>query len=286
MAASSDNRGNERSGGGDGEEEARTDGWMTTYSDMVTLLLTFFVLMFALSNIDDERVEMFLFAMSRDGLTAEQFMEIQDRHRFDPSDGSEWDDLLPYPEPGAADEEHGFEEGETEGERALRELYEAIGFYIDDVGLGDSLGLVFNGEFLMLTIANDILFEPGRANVTPLMEEIAGAVGGLLASNINHDDPFEVVVAGHTDNVPMGAHAHIFPTNWHLSQGRAMAFLELLIEESDLDPPLFYMKAAGEYRPIASNETPEGRQANRRVEVMIALARANPLWDGGITHDY
>jgi len=100
VAASSDDRGNERSGGGEQEEEARTDGWMTTYSDMVTLLLTFFVLMFALSNVDNERVEMFFAALSRDGLSAEQFMEIQARHDIDFSDGSEWDEFLPYPPPG------------------------------------------------------------------------------------------------------------------------------------------------------------------------------------------
>ena len=82
MAASSDDRNNERAGGGGEEPEERTDGWMTSYADMVTLLMTFFVLMFALSNADTEKATLFMAALSRDGLTAEQFMDIQDR--FDP----------------------------------------------------------------------------------------------------------------------------------------------------------------------------------------------------------
>lgn len=286
MAASSDDRGNERSGGGEQEEEARTDGWMTTYSDMVTLLLTFFVLMFALSNVDNERVELFLFAMSRDGLTAEQFMEIRQRFELDERDGSEWDELMPYPPPGEEEEPDGGEVGETEGERALRELAEALGIYIDEEGLGGTVAVVFSGDFLMLTLTSDILFEPGRADVSPEMEETAYMLGTLLGNNFNPADPFEIAVVGHTDNVPMNPNNILFPTNWHLSTGRANAFLELLIESSGIDPPFFYTRGAGEFRPIASNDTPEGRQANRRVEVMISLARANPLWEGGPTVDY
>ena len=292
MAASSDNRGNERSGGGEQEEEARTDGWMTTYSDMVTLLLTFFVLMFALSNVDNERVELFLFAMSRDGLTAEQFWEIRDRHDIDFTDGDEWDDMLPWPSP-AEDDDAGFgyhqnddEEGESPGERSIRLLAEALGLYIDEHGLADNIGILYYGESLMITIASDILFEPGRADITPIMEETAEAIGGLLAANIDYDDPFEIIISGHTDNVPMGAHAHLFPTNWHLSLGRAAVFLELLLDAGDLEPPLFYARGNGEHRPIDTNDTPEGRQRNRRVEVMITLARTNPMWHGSNAVDY
>jgi chemotaxis protein MotB len=68
-----------------------------------------------------------------------------------------------------------------------------------------------------------------------------------------------------------------FPSNWHLGNGRAAAFVELLIAESDIDPWYFYTRSGGEYRPIDTNDTPEGRQANRRVEIMIQLAQEEPL---------
>jgi len=284
MAASSDDRGNERAGGGDGEQEERTDGWMATYADMVTLLLTFFVLMFALSNVDNEKAELFLFAMSRGGITAEQFMEITQRYELDDLHGGEWDDMFPAPGQygegdgwDPVDDGDGDEEGESEGERALRELAEAIQAYIEGEGLGEDLMVTFNGDFLMLTLSNDVWFNSGSADISPAMRDRARVIAELLAANFNISAPFEIIVAGHTDNVPM--HSARFPSNWHLSNARATNFLLLLINDSHLEPWHFYARSCGEYRPIADNNTSEGRQANRRVEVMISLARQNPLWD-------
>jgi len=109
------------------------------------------------------------------------------------------------------------------------------------------------------------------------MRERASVIAELLAANFTVADPFEIVVAGHTDNVPQQSTQ--YPSNWHLSAARAQNFLELLIEESGIEPWHFYARAFGEYRPIRPNDTPEGREANRRVEVMITRARENPLWD-------
>ena len=281
MAASSDDRGNERAGGGDGEQEERTDGWMATYADMVTLLLTFFVLMFALSNVDNEKAELFLFAMSRDGLTADQFLEIRQRYELDELIGGEWDDHFPAPSDGWDDVgEDGDEDEDEDGSEAdqkLKDLADAIQNWIDGEGLGDEIGIEFNGDFLMLTLSNDVWFNPGRADVLPDQREHARVIGELLAANFTINDPFDIIVAGHTDNVPQ--HSTQFPSNWHLSNARATNFLFLLLEYSELEPWYFYTRACGEYRPIAPNDTPEGRQKNRRVEIMITRARENPLWD-------
>jgi len=277
MAASSDDRGSERAGGGDGEQEERTDGWMATYADMVTLLLTFFVLMFALSNVDNEKAELFLAAMSRGGITAEQFMEIRDRYDMSDFDGSEWDDEFPAPgswgDDGNEDPE---DEGESAAAKALADLAAAISSYIDDNNLGNYIEVSFNGDFLMLTLSNDIWFDSGSASISEGMRERAFDIGELLAANFLVAEPFEIVIAGHTDNVPITRN---FPSNWHLSAARATNFLFLILESSQLEPWHFYTRACGEYKPIASNDTPEGRQANRRVEVMITSARENPLWD-------
>ena len=280
MAASSDDRGNERAGGGGEEPEERTDGWMATYADMVTLLMTFFVLMFALSNVDNERAEMFLFALSRGGLTADQFMEIQERYALDPEDADPWAEELPFPdlEDGFHGTDDGDEEaGDTAGDRALAALADAIRGYVDERGLTDIIGVSFNGDFLMLTLTNDIWFESGSAEVRPEMRENGIVIAELLAANFDSREPFEIIVAGHTDNVPMNTPR--FPSNWHLGNGRATNFLELLVAESGLDPWYFHTRSGGEFRPIGDNDTPEGRQKNRRVEVMISLARYNPLWD-------
>ena len=281
MAASSDDRGNERTGGGEAEQEERTDGWMATYADMVTLLLTFFVLMFALSNVDNERAELFLFAMSRGGITAEQFMEIRERYNLDDDDLDQDWDLDMFPPPPFSDEDDPTA-GDRGGNEALEALADAIGGYIESEGIGDSIQLVFNGEFLMLTLTNDIWFESGRAEITEEMRYRATMLAELLAATFTPDDPFEIVVAGHTDNVPINTPQ--YPSNWHVSKDRAINFLEVLIFESGLDPGYFYARGCGEFRPIADNNTPEGRQANRRVEVMITLARENPLWERTSVH--
>jgi len=264
---------------------------MATYADMVTLLLTFFVLMFALSNVDNEKAELFLFAMSRDGLTADQFLEIRQRYELDELVGGEWDDHFPAPaddddwvgDEGDDEDEDGDDEGMSEAEQRLQDLADAIQAWIDGEGLGDEIGLNFNGDFLMLTLSSDIVFDPGRAIVLPEMRERARVIAELLAANFTVADPFEIVVAGHTDNIPQ--HTAQFPSNWHLSAARAQNFLELLIYDSGLEPWHFYTRACGEYRPIRPNDTPENRQANRRVEVMITRASENPLWEDQFRSD-
>ncbi|MCL2079195.1 MAG: OmpA family protein [Oscillospiraceae bacterium] len=277
MAASSDDRGNERAGGAEAEPEEKTDGWLTTYADMVTLLLTFFVLLFALSNSDNEKAEMFLFAMARGGLTAEQFMEIQDRYNLDESDYDPWSELLPYPgSEESEDPNHG-------GDEALTELYEAVGSYMEEEELGDHFSLIFNGDFLLITLLSDILFDSGQADMRPEMVARAEMLATLLAATYEPNDPFEIMVVGHTDSVPISTAQ--YPSNWHLSVARATNFLWVLVDISELEPDIFSVRGMGEYRPVATNGTEEGRALNRRVEIMIGLARNNTAWDTEIVYD-
>lgn len=282
MSASSNDRGDERTGGGGGgggeaEPEEKTDGWLTTYADMVTLMLTFFVLLVAMASFDNENAELFMLAISQRGITADQFWEIKDKYNFEDLDLESWDDMWPLP--GTESQEP----DDRGGEAALQELHDAMSGYIDESDLGEVIRLSFNGDFLLMVLASDILFASGSAQMTPEMYESAEVIGGLIANTFEPNDPFEIVVAGHTDNVPINTPQ--YPSNWHLSRDRSVNFLYELIQHSDIDPGLFYARACGEYRPIASNETPEGRQLNRRVEVMVSLARDNPLWDRGIAEE-
>ncbi|MDI3412396.1 OmpA family protein [Bacillus sonorensis] len=79
--------------------------------------------------------------------------------------------------------------------------------------------------------------------------------------------PRNIVISGHTDNVPIRNSQ--FKSNWHLSVMRAVNFMGLLIENPKLDAKVFSAKGYGEYKPIASNKTEEGRRKNRRVEILI-----------------
>jgi len=278
MAGGNDQQ-DERSGGGggDAEPEERTDGWMATYADMVTLLMTFFVLMFAISNVDNEKASMLFAAFSREGLTAEQYLELKEK--WGPPSEDPNTDRIPTPAPPGTDGEDGLPMGNPELDR----LFDLVEEYIDANGLGDRISLQFNGEFLMLTLANDIWFRSGSAEITEEMRNSATVIGNLLAQTFNEERPFEIVVAGHTDDVPISSVR--YPSNWHLSKDRAVNFLEVLIKESKIDPFYFYARACGEERPIATNDTAEGRQRNRRVEVMISLAREEPVWWGDFNEE-
>jgi len=254
--------GESRSGGGGEEPEERTDGWMTTYADMVTLLMTFFVLMFAISNVDQQKAMLFFAGLSADGLSTAQFEQIVEM--FNPGeDPNEVYFPTPTPKP---------DEGGDDGSNAeLMALYDMIGAYIDDEGMGDDIKLDFNGDFLLLTLRNDILFESGRANILPEMRYIGERLAELIAGTHNPQNPFEIVVTGHTDNVPINTVE--FPSNWHVSVRRAVNFADILIEESGIDPYYFQARGASEFHPIDTNDTSEGRQRNRRVEVMVTVHR-------------
>ena len=238
------------------EQEERTDSWMTTYSDMVTLLLTFFVLMFAISNVDQAKFALIAAGLSRGGMSEEQFGTILDMYGSFGIDQNIEDDPTEEDELTSAELEH---------------LYNRIIEYIEAQGLGDSITLVYNGEYILLTLANDIWFASGSADITGHMVDNATMLAVLLAETQNDDRPFEVVVAGHTDNVPITSAR--YPSNWELSVARAVNFLRILISESHLDPTFFSVRGCGEERPLSDNDTAEGRQMNRRVEVLISTLR-------------
>jgi chemotaxis protein MotB len=122
-------------------------------------------------------------------------------------------------------------------------------------------------EGLSLTFVDRILFEFGKANITPAGKRILKKVGKVL-KNV---EGRKIRVSGHTDNVPIHPkYTHKFPTNWELSAARAASVVRYFQEEAGLDPK--DMEAVGRsfYQPVASNETKEGRDRNRRVEIFIA----------------
>jgi len=259
--------GNEVGGGSrsnqDSEQEERTDGWMATYSDMVTLLLTFFVLMFAISNVDAQKFALFAAGMSRGGMTEERFGTIMDLY------GDIGDTQM-----GEDEDEDITDEPGSQEPSELDILAALITSYINENGLWDIINLVYNGDFLLFTLASDIWFATGSAVITEEMREYAEVLGALLADTQNDDRPFEIVVAGHTDNVPIST--AFYRSNWYLSMDRAANFISILINESRLNEGYFSARGYGDTRPVnpnADNDLPENRSLNRRVEVMISMLR-------------
>jgi chemotaxis protein MotB len=170
----------------------------------------------------------------------------------------------------------------TEGpSQELIEMYERLSTFIAEKGLEGSLELIFSGEYLLMTLANDILFETGSTQVSEKMMEYAAFIAQVL-SEAHVDNPFEIVVIGHTDNVPINTPR--YPSNFYISAERALNFMTILVNESGLDPYFFSSRGVGETRPIASNDTPEGKQKNRRVEVLITVLRPEGEGDAILTN--
>ena len=254
--------------------------WMTTYSDMVTLLFTFFVLMFAISAVDDEKFKLFVAAFqSSGGLTDEEWvaLKVSDEKADEdlgidsvPEDPTEPENsgLLQPVEP---DEE----EPAPEENMDLEQLNTVLSGYLFENGLEHSVYVhpgEGDGDQLMMTLTGDVWFTPGSADVSPEMKGVAVEIARMISSLYNPEYPFRIVVSGHTDNVPQNSAQ--YPSNWHLSGMRASNFLLILINESDIPADRFYSQAQGEEKPIASNDTEEGRRLNRRVEILISQHKA------------
>ena len=117
---------------------------------------------------------------------------------------------------------------------------------------------------LQIILPNDVLFAAGSANLKPegqsLLKELVGALKGV---------PYQIVVIGHTDNVPIGPGlAKRYPSNWELAGARAAGVVRMMAGEG-IPPQQLLAISMGDTRPIAANDTPEGRKRNRRIEVRI-----------------
>jgi chemotaxis protein MotB len=119
---------------------------------------------------------------------------------------------------------------------------------------------------LKVTMVDEILFSTGKAQVNPRGREVLLKIAESLRSQASHD----VVVEGHTDNVPIGQGLkNRFASNWELSAARALSVVRFFQERGDIDPARLSAAAFGPYRPVASNDTAEGRHKNRRIEIIL-----------------
>lgn len=227
------------------------ESWLLPYADLMTLLLALFIVLFASSTVDTEKLE----KMSA------VFNEI-----FDGGQGI-MDSSAPMPTPVPTRDDLEGEENERssyeEDQKSLGEIQERVNEYIAVHELENQFETLMTDEGLLVTIRDSILFNPGNALIKSEYLPLAEELTDLLV----FDPPRHIVVTGHTDNVPINSPQ--FGSNWELSVMRAVNFLKLMMKNEEVNPLLFSAKGYGEYQPIVSNDTAEGRSKNRRVEVLI-----------------
>ena len=123
---------------------------------------------------------------------------------------------------------------------------------------------------LKVTFVDKILFDTGSAEINQRGKEVLLTIAGSLKENENQN----IVVEGHTDNVPIGMVLRDrFPTNWELSTARATAVVRFLQDNGGLNPERLTASGYSYYRPVASNDTEEGRSQNRRIEIVLTPPR-------------
>jgi len=145
-------------------------------------------------------------------------------------------------------------------ERAKLELEDRLRGEINDKEV--SIEMLEKG--LVITFVSEVLFNSGKAKLRTDSYEKLDKIAGVLKTTVSD---LNVGVEGHTDNVPIQKSG--WKSNWELSSARAMSVLHYLIDEQGLNPERLSATGYGEYQPVATNDTKEGRQKNRRVEIVI-----------------
>lgn len=217
--------------------------WLTTYSDLVTLLLAFFVLLFSISEID-----------------AEKFRSIMSS--FQGGTGVFEGEKPIEPELDIPDTP----ETEFELDDDLERLKEYLEEYLDTLGLGNMINVEIEERGIIIRFMDNVFFSSGSATIIGDSFEILESVAEILNKEefINR----QIKVEGHTDSDPIRRNLP-FPTNWELSSARATNVLRYLVENADISGERISSSGYSYYRNIAPNDTNENKAKNRRVDVII-----------------
>lgn len=119
-------------------------------------------------------------------------------------------------------------------------------------------------QMRVINLSSEVLFNSGSAEIKPAGQKILA----LIASTLNNYPNREIFIEGHTDDIPMGENS-IYRSNWELSSARAISAVEILQENNQVSPERLKVVGHGEFKPVTSNETAEGRRLNRRIEIRL-----------------
>ena len=254
--------------------------WMATFSDLMNLLLCFFVMLFSKSSIDANKWNAMAAAMSSSAfsifnagstaigegiLISNGVSQLNDLDEYISNAGrnadSETDsDNYEKYESAAALEEALNEKNLQSNE----ELSETVQEAIDENSLADQVNVSFTAQYVQLSMKGALLFDSGSAVLKDQSKPVLDKVGVILE---RYGSDAVIEIEGHTDNVPI--HNSKFADNEELSSARALSVFYYLVENTSLDPSNLRHAGMGDRTPVADNSTDEGRSKNRRVEIRI-----------------
>jgi len=245
------------------EEDAHHERWLVSYADFMTLLFALFVVLFASSYHDKQTIvrvstavkngfqEMGTFSGGTAAPGSVPSGASSIHKPLDPIDTEGGKDKSPLPGAGIDPVE------------LNAKLSQALGKELDR----QEVSLRMTPEGFVISLHELGFFDSGDSRLLPGAAETIKHIAGILTQY-----GLDMRVEGHSDNVPI--HNAIFNSNWDLSTARALAVATMLLNESGVDPKRISIAGYAQYHPAASNDTPEGRRANRRVDIVVVSTYA------------
>lgn len=227
--------------------------WLLSYSDFMTLLMILFVVLFAMSSVDQTKYKQLSESMKvamgggKTIIGNENAVSINQESK--PVDTAI--------------------ESKSE-EQKLEQLKSEVDKYLEKNGMKDSVNTQIDERGLVVSLNDSLFFDSGRADVKPESQKKITEIGKILNQLGNY-----MRIEGHTDNVPISNGE--FSSNWKLSCARAANVTEFFIANCNIQPEKLSAVGYGEYRPILDNSTEEGRARNRRVDIIIVNSKFSKI---------
>jgi chemotaxis protein MotB len=266
--------------GHEAEEHENHERWMVTYADMVTLLMVLFIVLFAMSQVDQRKFHELKQGFQQEYGTGPTLLDggsgladgaaagLEDTGVA--SDGFEIDLASAQK---ALEEKEEAAQAQARDRRALEEAKKRILAELEARGLQDAVRFRLDERGLVVTIVTDkVVFDLGQADLKPGGQTVLEAIAPVL-----RELPNAVTVEGHTDNLPISGGR--YPSNWELSTARATTVLRYLLGTHAVPAGRLSAAGYGDQRPIVPNDTETNRSVNRRVAVVVHAL--NPGQSGG-----
>ncbi len=242
------------------EEHVNHERWLVSYADFITLLFAFFTAMYAISNADTEKLQKLMKSMAgafgneAAAAKVKPVMASTPSQPFNPQFQAA---------PGSP---VSLNIGRVTEEQVLKVIQERVEKYLVRGIDEGKVKVIISDRGLIISIADEDLFQPGAADINPRAYPMLSDIGLSLV-----DLPNFVRVEGHTDNTPV--RGGVFPSNWELSSSRASRIVRFLADKVHFPPERLCAAGYGEYRPSSTNGTPQGRAANRKIEIIVLKNR-------------
>jgi chemotaxis protein MotB len=253
------------------EKHVNHERWLVSYGDLLTLLFAVFVVMYAMGQQDKKKTEEVMqsmqsaFGMSVTGSPASK-LNVIPSNQINPIPSIKPSlSLVPVQKTGGNNQNR---IKTTATDIDFKQIKSSIEAYLIKEGKTDKVNIDITRRGLVISLKEAGFFDSGSATVK---QQSIGVLAMITEPLSNYANEFRV--EGHTDNIPIRTSQ--FLSNWELSSARANNIMHLLTESYGLEPERISTVGNGEYRPVDTNNTPEGRAKNRRVDIVILNSDAD-----------